>query len=75
MPQGDFRTVQGGSRLATSIGGAMTGRGADLVVIDDPAKPEEMESEGQRENVNRRGHSTVYSRLNNKETGKGTDNA
>jgi predicted phage terminase large subunit-like protein len=63
----DFRTIQGGSCLATSVSGPMTGRGADLVVIDDPAKPDEMLSEVQRDGVNRWVYSTVHSRLNKKD--------
>ena len=66
----DFFTVQGGSRLATSVKGAMTGRGADLIVIDDPAKPDEMLSETQRNEVNDWMKSTVYSRLNDKMTAR-----
>jgi len=65
----DFRTTAGGGRLTTSVGGPMTGRGADLIVIDDPAKPDEMLSETQRDAVNRWMHSTVYSRLNSKSRG------
>lgn len=62
----DFLTVQGGARLAASVGGPMTGRGADLIVIDDPAKPNEMLSDVQREGINLWFPSTVYSRLNDK---------
>lgn len=63
---GDFYTTQHGARLATSVGGTLTGRGGDLIVIDDPAKPDEMLSEVQREAVNRWFRSTLYSRLNDK---------
>jgi len=63
----DFRTIHGGGRLATSVGGPMTGRGADLVVIDDPAKADEMISDVQRDGINRWVPSTVYSRLNRKD--------
>jgi predicted phage terminase large subunit-like protein len=62
----DFRTIQGGGRLAASVGGQMTGRGADLIVIDDPAKPDEMLSEVQRAGINTWLRSTVISRLNDK---------
>jgi predicted phage terminase large subunit-like protein len=62
----NFYTLQGGSRLAGSVTSGITGRGADLVVIDDPAKPDEMWSDGVRETVNEWFRSTVYSRLNNK---------
>jgi hypothetical protein len=37
----EFLTIQGGFRLSTSVGGVLTGRGADLVIIDDPLKPDE----------------------------------
>jgi hypothetical protein len=30
-----------GFRLATSVGGTLTGRGGDLIVIDDPLKPDD----------------------------------
>ena len=32
-------TTAGGFRLATSVGGVLTGRGADFIIIDDPLKP------------------------------------
>jgi hypothetical protein len=41
----EFVTTQGGSRYATSVGGTLMGRGADLIIIDDPLKPEDANSE------------------------------
>jgi hypothetical protein len=41
-------TTAGGSRYATSVGGALTGRGADLIIVDDPLKTEEAMSEAVR---------------------------
>src|SRR5215210_5831953 len=38
-------TSMGGGRYATSVGGTLTGRGADLIVVDDPTKAEEASSE------------------------------
>ena len=38
-------TTAGGGRYATSIGGTLTGRGADLIIVDDPLKAEEAMSE------------------------------
>ena len=32
----DWQTIQGGGIFATGVGGEFTGRGADLLVIDDP---------------------------------------
>src|SRR5246500_1628731 len=37
----EFITTCQGYRLAASIGGVLTGRGADIIMIDDPLKPEE----------------------------------
>jgi hypothetical protein len=37
----EFETTAQGFRVATSVGGVLTGRGADIIVIDDPLKPEE----------------------------------
>src|SRR5258707_11217307 len=34
----DFETTAGGSRFSTSVGGVLTGRGADNIIIDDPLK-------------------------------------
>jgi predicted phage terminase large subunit-like protein len=65
----EFLTTQGGSRLATSVGGVLTGRGADFIIIDDPLKPDEAFSETQRSAVNEWFDHTLYSRLNDKRTG------
>src|SRR6266571_2717587 len=65
----EFATTQNGFRLATSVGGMLTGRGADFVIIDDALKPEEALSETQRKAVNEWFSHTLYSRLNNKSTG------
>jgi hypothetical protein len=32
----EFETTKRGSRLATSVGGTLTGRGGDVFIIDDP---------------------------------------
>ncbi len=58
-----------GYRLSTSTGGVITGRGADIIIIDDPLKPEEALSELRRKGVNEWYDNTLYSRLNNKVTG------
>ena len=62
----EFVTTRQGYRLATSIGGVLTGRGADLIIIDDPLKPEEALSEAQRRAANEWFDNTLYSRLNDK---------
>jgi hypothetical protein len=65
----EFLTTQNGFRLATSVGGVLTGRGADFIIIDDPLKPEEALSESQRVGVNQWFDHTLYSRLNDKQKG------
>jgi predicted phage terminase large subunit-like protein len=65
----EFTTTQNGFRLATSVGGVLTGRGADFIIIDDPLKPEEALSQTQRAAVNDWFDHTLYSRLNDKKTG------
>jgi predicted phage terminase large subunit-like protein len=65
----EFLTTQNGFRLATSVGGVLTGRGADFVIIDDPLKPDEALSDTQRDAVNDWFDHTLYSRLNDKRTG------
>jgi hypothetical protein len=65
----DFVTTQKGVRLATSVGGVLTGRGADFIIIDDPLKPDEALSEVQRKSVNDWYDHTLISRLNDKRTG------
>ncbi len=66
---GEFVTTSHGYRLATSVGGVLTGRGADLIIIDDPLKPDEALSDSQRQTVNDWYDNTLYSRLNDKQTG------
>jgi hypothetical protein len=58
-----------GCRVATSVGGVLTGRGADIIIIDDPLKPEEALSQAQRPAANEWYDHTLYSRLNDKLTG------
>ncbi len=47
-----FETTKGGYRYATSVGGTLTGKGAGYIIIDDPLKAEDGESEAARRNVN-----------------------
>src|SRR5271166_6143552 len=68
-PLQELVTTQGGFRLATSVGGVLTGRGADLIVIDDPLKPSDAMSESRRVAANEWFDGTLYSRLNDKTRG------
>jgi hypothetical protein len=65
----DFETTNGGYRLSTSIGGVLTGRGADLIIIDDPLKADDALSEPRRRSVNEWYDNTLRSRLNSQEKG------
>jgi predicted phage terminase large subunit-like protein len=65
----DFETIQGGRRLATSVGGVLTGRGADIIVLDDPMKADDALSETSRKAVHMWFDNTLRSRLNDKANG------
>src|SRR5258706_7551205 len=62
-------TTQGGSRFATSVGGTLTGRGADLIIVDDPLNANEVHSEPARKRVINWYGGALVSRLNDKQTG------
>jgi predicted phage terminase large subunit-like protein len=62
----EFMTTKGGFRLATSVTGALTGRGGSLVILDDPMKPQEAYSEKERDKVKQWYGNTLLSRLDNK---------
>ncbi len=65
----EFATTRRGFRLATSLGGTLTGRGGDIIILDDPMKPEDVLSDA----IRKRGldwfGNTLLSRLDNKEAG------
>ena len=63
-------TTEGGSRYATSIEGSLTGRGANLIIIDDPHKAEEALSEKSRNQVINWFSGTLLSRLDDKRLGQ-----
>ena len=59
-----WQTVSGGSYYAVGVGGALTGRGADVLLIDDPHKNRaEAESKVSRDTVWDWFRSTAYTRL------------
>jgi terminase large subunit-like protein len=65
----EVTTTQQGFRLATSIDGPLTGRGGDIIIIDDPLKPAEALSDSRREGVNKWFSNTLVSRLDNVQAG------
>ena len=62
-------TTARGYRLATSVGGVLTGRGADLIVIDDPMKPQDALSDTKRQAVQQWFDTTLLSRLDDQARG------
>lgn len=59
-----WNTVQGGAYVAAGVGTAITGRGAHVLLIDDPLKDrQEADSETTRESVWNWYTSTAYTRL------------
>lgn len=60
----EFTTTKRGFRLATSVGGTLTGRGGDFILIDDPLKPEDADSDAARNRANDWFDGTLYSRQN-----------
>ena len=57
-------TTRGGSYTAAGVGGGITGRGADCLIIDDPIKnAEDAESDVFRDNLFEWFQSTAYTRL------------
>ena len=66
----NFGTTRSGGRFATSVGGPLTGIGGDWIIIDDPLKASDACSDTVRGKVNNWYTNTLYSRLNNKNTGR-----
>jgi predicted phage terminase large subunit-like protein len=65
----EVRTTKRGYRLATSVGGTLTGRGGDIVIIDDPIKPQDAQSKSIREKTVQWYENTLLSRLDDKVRG------
>jgi predicted phage terminase large subunit-like protein len=64
----ELRTTGGGYRLTTTVGGSLTGRGGSIIVIDDPIKAADAQSEAARTRVNTWFDETLVSRLDDKRT-------
>lgn len=65
----ELLTTKAGLRLSMSIGGALTGKGGDILIIDDPMKADEAASETRREAVWDWFNSTAATRLNSPKEG------
>jgi predicted phage terminase large subunit-like protein len=66
----EIGTTAGGYRFATSIGATLTGRGADIIIIDDPLKANEAHSPTARENSIEWFNSTVHTRFDDPKNGQ-----
>jgi predicted phage terminase large subunit-like protein len=64
-----FYTTAGGFRMATSVEGTLTGRGGDLIIIDDPQKAADAGSDTRRESLYQWATETLFTRLDDKLTG------
>lgn len=65
----ELRTTENGFRMATSAGGPLTGKGADILILDDPSKAEDVTSETRRDKLYDWFTGTVMTRLDNPKTG------
>ena len=61
--EGEFETTRRGSRLATSVGGTLTGRGGNVLIVDDPIKANDADSEVARRGAIDWFRNTALSRL------------
>jgi len=67
--EGEFETTRMGFRLATSVGGTLTGRGGDFLIVDDPLKAIDAGSDLARRSAIDWLQNTAFSRLDNGTTG------
>lgn len=63
-------TTRQGGRKAVSLGGAVTGFGADLIIVDDLMKADDARSPTERLRVREHYEQTLLSRLNNQTDGR-----
>ena len=67
--KGRYDNDQGGVRLATSVGAAVTGEGAGIIIIDDPNGAQDATSEAVIESTVEWWDSAMSTRLNDPKTG------
>ncbi|MNR93464.1 Terminase-like family protein [compost metagenome] len=65
----EYQNTKNGIMASTSIGGTITGKGGDVIVVDDLHNPEEVDSDTIRGGVIEYFRRTLPSRLDNKKTG------
>lgn len=67
--QNEFENNHHGMMYSTSVGGALTGNGADVIIVDDPQNPLMANSETERQNSIDFFKNTLQTRLNDPKTG------
>lgn len=67
--RGDIHLPQGGRRITGTVGGSLIGRGADVIIIDDPIAPTHAHDPARRKAVKKWFDAEVIQRLNDKKTG------
>jgi predicted phage terminase large subunit-like protein len=65
--EGEFETMRRGYRIATSVGGTLTGRGGGVLIVDDPLKADDVNSQVALGGANEWFRSTAVSRLDSPE--------
>ena len=65
----DFKTISRGGRFSTSVEGSLTGRGGNIIIIDDPIKTTDMTNENALNKVQEWYTGTLLSRLDDQENG------
>lgn len=66
----ELETTAGGVCKAVSVGGSITGFGADIIIVDDCMKADEARSPTVRQELRNWYDNTLLSRLNDKATGR-----
>ena len=66
----DFATTAGGGVYAVSAQGSITGRGATVIIFDDPLNIDDAGNLDQIQKVNERFDTVIMSRLDNPKTGR-----
>lgn len=65
----EFSNTSQGHMIASSVGGVLTGRGGDIIVLDDPLSPTQAWSKADRTECNRFLDQTLSTRLDDKRKG------
>lgn len=71
----DFSTKAGGGVFLAPVEGSFIGRGATVIIFDDPLDMDDADNEEKREKVNQRFDTAILSRLNDPRAGRVIINA